>query len=207
MALASLREAEQAGWRDRGATTATSTPPRLDPQRARVQGRLRRHRARHGAAARPPRRASEGCAARADGRVKVTDTPAERVGEGIWTRLRRRKVVQWGLAYVAGAWGFLQGLAVRQRRFHWPEQVQQLTTLALLIGLPIVLVLAWYHGDRGQRRSRAASSRSSRCCFCSAVAPSGTYQRTSETATVASPPPTDRSSPSRPMRRSRCCPS
>ena len=25
------------------------------------------------------------------------------VGEGVWTRLRRRKVVQWGLVYVAGA--------------------------------------------------------------------------------------------------------
>ena len=36
--------------------------------------------------------------------------------------------------------------------FHWPEQIQQLATLALLIGLPIVLVLAWYHGERGQQR-------------------------------------------------------
>src|SRR6188768_1326658 len=36
--------------------------------------------------------------------------------------------------------------------FDWPRQVQQLSTLALLIGLPVVLVLAWYHGDRGQQR-------------------------------------------------------
>jgi hypothetical protein len=28
-------------------------------------------------------------------------------------------------------------------------------TLALLIGLPIVLVIAWYHGDRGQQRLSA----------------------------------------------------
>ena len=28
----------------------------------------------------------------------------------------------------------------------------QLGTVAALIGLPIVLVLAWYHGDRGQQR-------------------------------------------------------
>jgi hypothetical protein len=34
----------------------------------------------------------------------------------------------------------------------WPVQVQRLTGLALLIGLPIALVLAWYHGDRGQRQ-------------------------------------------------------
>ena len=40
----------------------------------------------------------------------MTDTPAERAAEGAVNRLRRRKVVQWGLVYVAAAWGFLQGL-------------------------------------------------------------------------------------------------
>ena len=40
----------------------------------------------------------------------MTDTPTERAAESTWTRLRRRKVVQWGLVYVAAAWGFLQGL-------------------------------------------------------------------------------------------------
>jgi len=73
-------------------------------------------------------------------------------GEGTWTRLRRRKVVQWGIVYVAGAWGLLQGLAYLSTLLHWPEQLQKLTGLALLIGLPIVLVLAWYHGDRGEQR-------------------------------------------------------
>ena len=82
----------------------------------------------------------------------MTDTPAERGAESTWTRLRRRKVVQWGLVYVAAAWGFLQGLEYVTETFHWPEQLRQISLLALLIGLPIVLVLAWYHGDRGQQR-------------------------------------------------------
>ena len=101
-ALAKLREAEQAGWRVRLALLPRLRPrPRLDPQRARVQGRLRRHRARHGAAARPPRRASEGCAARADGRFEVTarrqsvsrehlDETAPPQGGAVGNRLRRR---------------------------------------------------------------------------------------------------------------------
>jgi hypothetical protein len=38
----------------------------------------------------------------------MTDAPTERESEGAWTRLRRRKVVQWGLAYAAGAWVMLQ---------------------------------------------------------------------------------------------------
>ena len=62
-------------------------------------------------------------------------------------RLTRRKVVQWGIVYVAGAWGFLQGPEYLSGTYDWPRQIQQLVTLALLIGLPIVLVLAWYHGD------------------------------------------------------------
>ena len=82
----------------------------------------------------------------------MTDTPTERGAESTWTSLRRRKVVQWGVVYVAAAWGFLQGLEYVTETFHWPEQLRQIALLALLIGLPIVLVLAWYHGDRGQQR-------------------------------------------------------
>lgn len=69
-----------------------------------------------------------------------------------WEKLRRRKVVQWGLIDVAGAWGFLQGLEYVSEAFHWPEQLRQIALLALLIGLPVILVLAWYHGDRGEQR-------------------------------------------------------
>jgi TolB-like protein len=76
--------------------------------------------------------------------------------EGWWDALRRRKVAQWGILYVAGAWGFLQGFEFLSDTYAWPRQLQQLTTLALLIGLPIVLVLAWYHGDRGQQRVTTA---------------------------------------------------
>src|SRR5688572_13019597 len=83
---------------------------------------------------------------------RVTDTPAERGAESTWARLRRRKVVQWGLLYVAAAWGFLQGLEYVSEAFHWPDQLRQIPLLALLIGLPLALVVAYYHGDRGQQR-------------------------------------------------------
>jgi len=76
--------------------------------------------------------------------------------EGWWDALRRRKVVQWGLLYAAGAWSFLQVFEYLGDTYAWPRQLQQLATLALLIGLPIVLVLAWYHGDRGQQRVTTA---------------------------------------------------
>ena len=82
----------------------------------------------------------------------MTDAPTERDGENIWTRLSRRKVVQWGVAYSAGAWVLLQGIGFTADAFAWPSAIKRVALLLLLIGLPIVLVLAWYHGDRGEQR-------------------------------------------------------
>jgi TolB-like protein len=82
----------------------------------------------------------------------VTDAPTEREGEGAWTKLRHRKVVQWGIAYAASAWVLLQVVGFAADAFHWPDIAKQVTMLALAIGLPIALTLAWYHGDRGEQR-------------------------------------------------------
>ena len=82
----------------------------------------------------------------------MTDTPSAREDEGAWSKLRRRKVVQWGIAYVAGAWALLQGIGFASDAFHWPDATKQLALLVLLLGLPIALTLAWYHGDRGHQK-------------------------------------------------------
>jgi TolB-like protein/cytochrome c-type biogenesis protein CcmH/NrfG len=81
----------------------------------------------------------------------LTDTPTERDNEGAWVRLRRRKVVQWGLAYAAGAWALLQVIGFAADAFHWPDVTKQLSMLTLAIGLPVAMTLAWYHGDRGEQ--------------------------------------------------------
>ena len=72
--------------------------------------------------------------------------------EGLWGKLRQRKVVQWGIAYVAAGWGLLQGLAYVGTAFHWSDQLQRIAIVAFFVGLPIALVVAWYHGDRGHQR-------------------------------------------------------
>jgi adenylate cyclase len=81
----------------------------------------------------------------------LTDAPKERDEEGAWALLRRRKVVQWGLAYSGGAWALLQVLGFAADAFHWPDVVKQLSMLALALGLPVAVTLAWYHGDRGEQ--------------------------------------------------------
>jgi TolB-like protein len=118
----------------------------------------------------------------------VTDTPTEREVGRIWTGLRRRKVVQWGLVYVAAAWGFLQGLEYVSEAFEWSPQIRQIALIALVIGLPIVLVLAWYHGDRGQQRISTPEFAILTLLLLLGGGAFWYYQRARETAMMASPP-------------------
>ena len=115
----------------------------------------------------------------------MTETTTD---EGLWTRLRRRKVVQWGIAYAAGAWGFLQGLAYVSTLLDWPAQLQKLTGLILLIGLPVVLVLAWFHGDRGHRRVTRTELAVLTLLFLLGGGLFWRYQHVSETVSVAATP-------------------
>lgn len=72
--------------------------------------------------------------------------------DGIWQQLRRRKVVQWGIAYAAAAWGVLQGLEYVSEAFGWPGAIRQVAIFVVMVGLPFVVMVAWYHGDRGRQR-------------------------------------------------------
>jgi TolB-like protein/Flp pilus assembly protein TadD len=67
-------------------------------------------------------------------------------------RLRARKLVQWGLAYLAGAWVLLEVLSQVGEHFAWPNVVLRLLTVALALGFLPALVLAWYHGEQGRQR-------------------------------------------------------
>ena len=48
----------------------------------------------------------------------MTNAPTEREGEGAWTKLTRRKLVQWGVAYAAGAWQVTQAWITEIDRSH-----------------------------------------------------------------------------------------
>ena len=67
-------------------------------------------------------------------------------------RLKQRKLVQWAIAYVAAAFALLQGMDIIGQQFGWPESVRRGITLALVVGFFVTLVLAWYHGERGEQR-------------------------------------------------------
>ena len=70
----------------------------------------------------------------------------------LWQRLKQRKLVQWVLAYAAGAWAMLQVLDLASGSYHWPDLVMHVAFGVLALGLVIIVLLAWYHGERGVQR-------------------------------------------------------
>jgi TolB-like protein len=69
----------------------------------------------------------------------------------LWQRLKQRKLVQWAVAYVATAFALLQGVDIVGQQFGWPETLQRGITLAMVLGFFVALVLAWYHGEKGEQ--------------------------------------------------------
>jgi TolB-like protein/tetratricopeptide (TPR) repeat protein len=72
--------------------------------------------------------------------------------ESAWGRIKRHKVVEWTLAYVAFGYALLHGVEMVREAFAWPEAVPRLTIFALLLGTPVAATLAYYHGQRAQHR-------------------------------------------------------
>jgi TolB-like protein/Tfp pilus assembly protein PilF len=67
-------------------------------------------------------------------------------------RLRQRKLFQWVLAYLAGAWLVFQAIEVLADPWGIPTALQRGVHILLVVGFFLVLVVAWYHGERGRQR-------------------------------------------------------
>ncbi|MGH8863336.1 MAG: hypothetical protein ACREVZ_01600, partial [Burkholderiales bacterium] len=70
----------------------------------------------------------------------------------VWSRIKEHKVLQWTLGYAAAAYTLLHGVEMVGNAFAWPHAVARIVTLLLLLGVPIVATLAWYHGYKGHQR-------------------------------------------------------
>jgi Tol biopolymer transport system component len=68
------------------------------------------------------------------------------------SRLKERKLGQWALAYLAGAWLILQILDFLRENFGWSPVVVRSVTVLLAFGFFAAIVLAWYHGEKGRQR-------------------------------------------------------
>ena len=66
--------------------------------------------------------------------------------------LKERKIGQWALAYLAGAWVLLQVVSLVSDSFGWSALWVQGLIVVVVIGFVATLVLAWYHGEQGAQR-------------------------------------------------------
>jgi TolB-like protein/Flp pilus assembly protein TadD len=68
-------------------------------------------------------------------------------------RLKERKIVQWAIVYLAGAWLFLEALGFVADNFGWSTFITRSAIVLAAVGFFAVLVLAWYHGEKGRQRA------------------------------------------------------
>ena len=70
----------------------------------------------------------------------------------MWARVKAHKVVQWTLAYLAIAYTLLHGAEMLAGSLNWSHGFLRVFTLVLILGVPVIVTLAWYHGARGLQR-------------------------------------------------------
>jgi TolB-like protein len=63
--------------------------------------------------------------------------------------------MQWTLAYAAAAYTLLHGAQMLSDAQEWPRVIVRVFSFALMLGLPVIITLAWYHGAKGLRRVSA----------------------------------------------------
>jgi TolB-like protein len=65
-------------------------------------------------------------------------------------------VLQWTLAYAAAAYTLLHATQMAAESFDWPHFIVRIAAVVLILGVPIVALLAWYHGHKAQHRFSTA---------------------------------------------------
>src|SRR6185312_16101667 len=80
--------------------------------------------------------------------------------EEFFARLKEHKLVQWTLGYIAVSFALLPELDIVAERFGWSQTMVRCLIIALGTGFFVMLVIAWYHGERGAGDARSRAGRS-----------------------------------------------
>ena len=73
----------------------------------------------------------------------------------LWRRTKDHRIAQWTVGYVAVAYGIQHAVTLTSEAFKWPDAVIRISMLLLILGVPLAMVFAWYHGERTTRRISA----------------------------------------------------
>ncbi|MFC1574871.1 tetratricopeptide repeat protein [Gemmatimonadota bacterium] len=70
----------------------------------------------------------------------------------LFQRLKERKLVQWAVAYLAGAWVVFEATGTALDAWNLSPLLVRSIHVLLIVGFFITLVIAWYHGEKGRQR-------------------------------------------------------
>src|SRR4249919_192317 len=73
-----------------------------------------------------------------------------------WQRFNDNKVLQWAVGYLGAALALADGEGLVAHAFHWPDLAGQILIGALIVGFPVTVVFAWYHGHKGMQNFTTA---------------------------------------------------
>ncbi len=66
--------------------------------------------------------------------------------------LKKRRITQWLLSYLAAGWVALAVVDQLADRAVIPELAYRLALLVYAAGIPVALILGWYHGEKGHQK-------------------------------------------------------
>ena len=81
-----------------------------------------------------------------------TNGPAEDRLSVLLRRVKDHRIAQWTVGYIAVAYGIQHAVTLTSEAYEWPNIVARLSMTLLAFGLPVAMTLAWYHGDRANKR-------------------------------------------------------
>jgi TolB-like protein len=82
----------------------------------------------------------------------VTTAPQAGAAPRTWERIKEHKILQWGLGYLGAAIAIAHGQELMAEAFDWPHLIGRILMSVLVLGFPLVLTLAWYHGHKGLKK-------------------------------------------------------
>lgn len=65
--------------------------------------------------------------------------------------INSRRILPAVLLYGAGAFTVLEATDILSDRFGWPAVVFKIVFTLIIAGIPIALIIAWYHGEKGKQ--------------------------------------------------------
>ncbi len=68
--------------------------------------------------------------------------------------LKQKRLVQWALAYIAGAGLIWQALEIGRDRWGVADGAARVFDFLLILGFFLTLILVWFHGEEGRQRTR-----------------------------------------------------